>query len=213
LTDSQGWFKLYLLSNQLGINMLTKKLLEQMGAYTGTIEFCQQYNLFGMPLAIFDKIEGDHLGYKKWFNNHKFELSDGNVIRIDTSNGYWKTFEYQNGLVIRTDNSYGYCETFEYLNGLVSRIDYSNGDWRTSEYLDKLVSRIDYSNGYWKTFEYQNGLVIRTDDSDGFWTTKEYLDGLVSRIDYSNGDYETIEYWPSGQLKQINDMYIPLWDH
>ena len=111
--------------------MLTKKLLEQLGACTNAIGFCQQYNLFGMPLSIFDKIEGDHLDYVRWFNGRKFELLDGNVIRID----------------------------------------YSNGDWRT----------------------------------------KEYQDGNVSRIDNSYGYNETIEYWPSGQLKQINELYIPSW--
>ena len=173
--------------------MLTKKLLEQMSACTGAIEFCQQYNLFGMPLAIFDKIEGDHLNYKKWFNGRKFELSDGNVIRIDYSNGGWRTFEYLTDLVIRIDYSDGQWETKEYQDGLVIRTDNSDGDWRTREYLDGLVIRTDNSNGYWKTFEYQDDLVIR--------------------IDYSDGDWRTIEYWPSGQLKQINNMYIPLWDH
>jgi len=34
---------------------------------------------------------------------------------------------------------------------------------------------------------------------------------LVIRSDDSDGYRETIEYWPSGQLKQINNMYIPLW--
>jgi hypothetical protein len=150
--------------------MLTKKLLEQLDACTGAIKFCQQYNLFGMPLAILDKIEGDHLGYVRWFTDRKFELSDGNVLRIDDSSGYWKTNEYLDGNVLRSDDSNGY--------------------WRTTEYLDGLVIRTDNSYGDWKTFEYQDGLVIRTDTSTGC--------------------DETFKYWPSGQLKQIKDMYIPL---
>jgi len=103
--------------------MLTKKLLEQMGACTTAIEFCRQYNLFGLPLVIFDKIEGDHLHYKKWFTDRKFELLDGNVSRIENSNGYWETFEYLAGLVIRSDDSYGLYETIEYWpNGQLKQI-------------------------------------------------------------------------------------------
>ena len=90
--------------------MLTKKLLEQLGACTGAIEFCNRFNLFGMPLAIFDKIEGDHLGYKEWFNGRNFELLDGNVIRI-ANLSYWRTFEYLDGLVSRIDTSDGYWKT------------------------------------------------------------------------------------------------------
>ena len=174
---------------------LTKKLLEQSGACSKGIEFCERNKLFGFALSRLSEIEGDHNYFVDWLKSRTFNVdSNNNLILVENKNGYWKTQEYD-------------------LNNNLIRYDNKNGDWKTYQY-DSNNNLIQFENiyGNWETYQYDlNNNLIRSDDSYGDWEIYEYdPSNNVIRFENKDGVKEyKIGYYDNGQLKSINDLYIP----
>ena len=198
--------------------LLTKKLLAQAGATQGCIKFFEKNKLFGFPLSKLSAIKGDYNGFITWLKERTFIVdSNNNLIRIDYKDGYWYVNEYDlNNNVIRikdNDNNW-YANEYDSNNNVI-RVDYKSGYWYTNEYdSNNNLIRIDDKNGYWYTQEYDlNNNLIRSDDNYGNWYTKIYDANNVIRHEDGDGitNYK-IRYYDNGQLKSINNLYIPFID-
>ena len=194
--------------------------LNSLGACSKAIQFVKQNNLEHFPVSRINEIEGDHLGWIMWIkdvlNSVREYDSNGNVIHNKDSDGseYWREYD-SNGNMIHYKDSYGYEYWMEYdSNG--NEIHYKNSDgyeeWK--EY-DSNGNEIHYkkSNGYEYWMEYDsNGNEIHFKDSNGYEYWKEY-DSNGNMIHYKNSDgYKCsyrVEYYPSGQLKQYENMVLP----
>tara|TARA_R110001606_G_scaffold23841_5_gene79714 strand:- start:4474 stop:4902 length:429 start_codon:yes stop_codon:yes gene_type:complete len=83
--------------------------------------------------------------------------TNGNLIYIEYSNGFWIKYEYDN-------------------NGNIIYYEKSNGSWRKSEYDDNgNLIYLESSNGFWEKREYDtNSNLIYYEYSDGVIMDRRY---------------------------------------
>ena len=182
------------------MTILTKELLLTCGACDEGISFCERNKLFGFDLSRIAEIKGDYNGFIDWLKGQvsiKMEYdSNGNIIKQENSDGYWKKWEYDSqGKMIKEENSMGEFFKLEYdSHGNKIKRENSNGYWVIWCY-DTQGNNIKYENsyGYCKEWEHDtHGNKIKQKTSHGRVKTYE------------------IEYYPDGQLKRYDDLYLPL---
>jgi YD repeat-containing protein len=168
---------------------ITVEYLNSLQACTDGIKFCIKYKIIGFPLSRLPEIQGDH-DYINWLKI-KIALADKNT---DIVHDY--TYDVNNNII-------GYMNSFEY--------------WYERQYdsNNNMIKHID-SNGYVFWYEYdQNNNVTFYEDNNGesFCNTYDNDNNLVYQS-FSDGNEQRYEYefYNDGQLKRINDCYIPFFE-
>lgn len=199
-----------------------ERIAEVRGDYNGFVKWLIQDIISGTVVMdennnIISMLHEDGYRINLEYDSH------GNKIKRESINPntpdifYWLKYEYdKNGNRIKSENSDGIIWQYEY-------------DDKNNKIADTA------SDGYWWRYEYNdNGNLTREENSDGYWIIYSY-DANGNRIESencyddvfyykydSNGNRikeehkygyikdSYIEYYPNGQLKQYDDLYIPL---
>ncbi len=187
--------------------ILTKQLLDDIGACEDGIMFCKRNKLFGFDLNNIHLIKDNNNEYFLWLQDI---ISNVNIQYDENNRILCKSYVDNNSDIVK--QYYTYNE-----DGLVVSINYSNGNYENYLYdcNNNLVEESYSSHHFNEVYRYQYDEYnnkVKTTNARGFWETYSYEDGKLKKVLNSNGCTTCYTYNKNGVLRTKERTILSKWE-